>query len=168
MITFNVQAHNDNFYRGHRPANGHGNCWSDERRDALVFTIDQARKLVETWPGRLKIVIAIQAVPMNAGDFERELFCAGGGNWYHWPHRDRLRRQMKCCHGDEHITMMAEQRRCDCGAVADERDRWYDPASGTMLDTDLVLGNEGTVVSICDDLETFCDELGIEMEEDDE
>lgn len=81
MITFCVQALNGNFYRGHRPANGHGNCWADEA-DALVFTIEQARKLVEAWPGNLRIVISADSVPMTDEQFRHELFCARGGGWF--------------------------------------------------------------------------------------
>lgn len=85
MITFNAQAHNGNFYRGHEPANGYGNCWGDEEV-ALVFTIEQARRLYQAWPGRLKIVIAVKAVPMTDAEFEHELFCARGGTWYGYLH----------------------------------------------------------------------------------
>ncbi len=141
MITFNVQAHNKNYYRGHEPANGHGNCWAGEQDEALVFTIDQARKLVAAWPGFLKIVISVRSYPMTDREFRRELFCAGGGNWYHWPHIDRLRRQMACDHAV--TTLVRKKAICSgCAAAADagaDR-RWYDPISGTMLDDDLVLG----------------------------
>ncbi len=81
MITFNVQAHNGNYYRGHEPSNTYGNCWGDEK-DALVFTIEQARSLVEAWRGYLKIVISISAEPISDLAFRRELFCAKGGSWY--------------------------------------------------------------------------------------
>lgn len=33
------------------------------------------------------------------------------------------------------------------------------------LDDAFIFVNEGTVVAICDDLETFCDEMGVEMED---
>ena len=81
MITFNVQADNGNYYRGHEPVNGYGNCWGDEEV-ALVFTIEQARELVEAWPGHLNIVISVKSVPMTDETFGRELFCIGGGSWY--------------------------------------------------------------------------------------
>ena len=32
------------------------------------------------------------------------------------------------------------------------------------LDDAFIFVNEGTVISICDDLETFCNEIGVEME----
>ncbi|MCK5617062.1 hypothetical protein KAR91_85155 [Candidatus Pacearchaeota archaeon] len=143
MITFNIQAHNNNYYCGHKPCNGHGNCWASLEADALVFTLDQARKVVTAWPGFLKIVIAIGSVPMTGPDFERELFCAGGGSWYHYPHLDRLRRQMGCDHAV--TTVVKGVKICDACAAAvavDEGNRWYDPVSGTMLDNDLVLGVE--------------------------
>jgi len=82
MITFNVQARNGNYYRGHEPKNGSGNCWDDEQGNALVLTIDQARTLVEAWPGFLNIVISVKSVPMTDADFKHELFCARGGTWY--------------------------------------------------------------------------------------
>ena len=83
MITFNMQAGNGNYYRGHEPANGYGNCWGDEEV-ALVFTIEQARELVSAWRGFLKIVIAVSSIPVSDGVFKRELFCAKGGRWYDW------------------------------------------------------------------------------------
>ena len=65
MITFNIQAGNGNYYRGHEPANGCGNCWCGEEKDALVFTIEQARELVSAWRGFLKIVIAVSSIPAS-------------------------------------------------------------------------------------------------------
>lgn len=84
MITFNVQSHNGNFYRGHEPSNSHGNCWcgEEERDDALVFTIEQVRELVEAWSHYLNIVISVSAEPISDELFKRELFCAKGGCWY--------------------------------------------------------------------------------------
>lgn len=80
MITFNVQAHNGNYYRGHEPSNL-GNCWTGDEAHALVLTIEQARALVQAWPGR-KIVVSVRAEPVSDERFAQELFCAGGGNWY--------------------------------------------------------------------------------------
>lgn len=83
MITFNVQARNGNYYRGHEPCNEHGNCWSRDAEDALVFTIKQARKLGSAWGWTgLHIVISMKAEPMGHYAFLKELFCAQGGNWY--------------------------------------------------------------------------------------
>lgn len=83
MITFCVQAHNGNYYRGHEPKNGFGNCWADSGSDALVFTIEQARELVAAWRGYLNIVIAVSSVPpLTDEQFKHELFCARGGTWY--------------------------------------------------------------------------------------
>ena len=82
MITFNIQAHNGNYYRGHKPANKHGNCWSGEQEDALVFTIEQARELVKAWQGYLEIVISVAAEPISDDQFKHELFCSKGGRWY--------------------------------------------------------------------------------------
>ena len=141
MITFNVQAHNNNYYCGHKPCNGHGNCWTGKQDEALVFTIDQARKLVTAWTGcGLNIVISVRSVPMTEASFERELFCASGGQWYHWPHLDRLRLQMKCEHKE--TTIVRAITICSDCAAAMSAGRWYDPVSGTMLDNDLVLGVE--------------------------
>lgn len=81
MITFNIRAHNGNFYRGHEPSNSHDNCWGDEY-DALVFTIEQARQLVEAWRRYLEIVISVKAESIPDKQFKRELFCAKGGSWY--------------------------------------------------------------------------------------
>jgi len=82
MITFNVQAHNGNYYRGHEPSNRYGNCWCVEQDGALVFTIEQARSLVEAWRSFLKIVVSVSAEPISAEAFKHELFCAKGGRWY--------------------------------------------------------------------------------------
>jgi len=84
MITFNLQAHNGNYYRGHEPSNGSGNCWSGEEELALSFTIEQARKLAKIWRGHMNIVISLEAEAMTDEAFERELFCADGGSWYAW------------------------------------------------------------------------------------
>ena len=84
MITFNVQAPNGNYYRGHAPSNDHGNCWTSKSSNALVFTLDQARKLVKTWGHYLKIVISVESKPMSKKAFQRELFCAKGGDWYEY------------------------------------------------------------------------------------
>ncbi len=80
MITFNVQANTGNYYRGQEPSTKYGTCWSEERDDALVFTIEQARSLVEAWRGYLKIVISVSAEPISNKIFEHELFCAKGRN----------------------------------------------------------------------------------------
>lgn len=82
MITFNIQAHNNNYYRGHKPSNKYGNCWCTKQEDALVFTIEQARELAKAWKNYLQITIALSANPMKQTDFEHELFCAKGGSWY--------------------------------------------------------------------------------------
>ena len=80
-ITFNVQAHNGNYYIGHEPANGKGNCWGDQK-DALVFTIEQARELIKVWARYLTIVIAVESVPIIDEYFQTELYCIRGGSWY--------------------------------------------------------------------------------------
>ena len=82
MITFNIQANNSNYLCSHGPSNNHVSCWTGEECKALVFTIEQARELVNTWPGFLKIVIAVYATPISDEDFKHELFCAKGGSWY--------------------------------------------------------------------------------------
>lgn len=134
MITFNVRANNGNYYRGHEPSNS-GNCWSDEER-ALVMTIQQARKLVRVWPSYLNIVISVKAEPITDEQFERELFCASGGSWYLWPHIADLQKQLDCEH--ETVTGAKSKVICsDCAAAAGRDRRWYDPRSGTMLDSKL-------------------------------
>ncbi len=84
MITFNIQAHNGNYYRGHEPSNKYGNCWcsKQEQENALVFTIEQTRELTKVWKGHLQIIIALSSNPMEQADFEHELFYAKGGRWY--------------------------------------------------------------------------------------
>jgi len=139
MITFNVQAHNSNYYIGHEPSNHSGNCWGDEDH-ALVLSIEQARALVEAWPGQMKIVISVKMSQMSPDAFERELFCARGGCWYVWPHRDRLIKQMACSH--ENVIYPDDQSPAcceDCGARHSGDRHWYDPTSGTMLNGELVL-----------------------------
>lgn len=81
MITFNIRAHNGNYYRGHAPSNSYGNCWGDEK-DAVVFTIEQARELVAAWRGYLGIVISVKSEAISDEIFQHEIFCAKGGSWY--------------------------------------------------------------------------------------
>ncbi len=81
MITFNIQANNGNFYRGHKPSNDHSNCWTEEQEEALTFTIEQARELAKAL-GFLKIVIALSAESISESEFKREMFCSMGGSWY--------------------------------------------------------------------------------------
>ncbi len=82
MITFNLRAHNGNYYCGHEPSNDHG-VWGDQDH-ALVLSIEQARAMAKAWRGHLNIIIAIESEAMAETDFHREVFCAGGGNWYDW------------------------------------------------------------------------------------
>lgn len=83
MITFNLRAHNGNYYRGHEPSNHSGNCWSDLEH-ALTFSIGQAREIANAWKGHMNIVISLSSEPMTDKAFEREVFCAKGGNWFDW------------------------------------------------------------------------------------
>lgn len=86
MITFNIQARNGNYYRGHEPSNKSSNCWIDTVDDAMTFTIDQAREIVKAWKwNHLNIVIALSSEPISPDLFHRELFCARGGDWYDYP-----------------------------------------------------------------------------------
>jgi len=49
MLTFNLQADiTGNYYRGHEPRNGEGNCWTTHANLALVLTLEQVRKLRAT------------------------------------------------------------------------------------------------------------------------
>ena len=132
MITFNLQARNGNYYIGHEPSNNSGNCWGDEK-DALVLTIDQARILAEACPSHMRIVISVKSEPMGRDEFLREAYCAMGGNWYHYPHRDRLAKMVKC---DHH---MRGQKCKLCGALAHDGGYWYDPITGVKIMGDLKL-----------------------------
>lgn len=80
MITFNLQARNGNYYRGHEPSNSSGNCWTGKRSNALTFTIEQARQLSANH--YLNIVIAIEPCPISDALFKKEVFCLSGGRWY--------------------------------------------------------------------------------------
>jgi hypothetical protein len=84
MLTFNLQAHNDNYYGGHEPGRGNGgSLWQSEPEKALCLTLQQARAICKIW--RLRIVIAYDAVPTypeGDGRFRQELFCAArAGSW---------------------------------------------------------------------------------------
>lgn len=135
MITFNVRARNGHFYCGHEPGHVSGNCWGDEDK-ALVLTLNQARRLCRVWPGYLKIEIAVKSIPIADEHFEQELFCASGGEWYLWRHLKRLQRQLSCKHKE--VTVVRGKTICSACAGAHHQDRcWYDPVSGTMLDSKL-------------------------------
>ncbi len=133
MLTFNLKSRrNDNFYRGHAPGNDSSNCWSG-RKNALVFDIEQARKIVAAWRGSMEIVIAVVADPaVDDREVDRELFCIRGGNWHWFRHRLRLGRMKACSHrGDDRCKL--------CGARwslggAD----WYDPETGATITEELV------------------------------
>jgi hypothetical protein len=136
MITFNIQARNGNYFRGHEPCNGHSGPWATEAEDALVLTIDQARAIVEVWPSYLNIVIAPKAEPISSEQFDRELFCASGGRWYTWPHREILGRRIKCSHN--WVCIVEKPNFClDCGAKRAEGGYWYCPTTGATLTGDL-------------------------------
>ncbi len=84
MITFNLQANNKNYYRGHEPSNNSGNCWTGDECRALSFSIEQARTMAKAWRGHLNIIISLNAEAISDSEFQREVFCAGGGNWHDW------------------------------------------------------------------------------------
>jgi len=87
MITFNLQAHNGNYYRGHEPCNHSGNCWTDEEVFAMVFTIDQVRKIMahdSAVSSNLNITISIKSNPITDDECDREIFCLDGGYYYDW------------------------------------------------------------------------------------
>lgn len=137
MITFNLKAHNNNYYRGHEPSN-RGNCWDDEEH-ALTFSIEHARQIASAWPGHIGIVISVKDTPITDEAFERELFCAAGGEWHIWPHRKHLNKQMMCSHDDVFLKNGDTVTCKDCEARHTGDSRWYDPKSGTMLDSSLKL-----------------------------
>ena len=57
QLTFNLQARNGNYYCGNKPKPYVGNCWCNNRSQALVFTLEEARNMLNRWPG-CNIVIA--------------------------------------------------------------------------------------------------------------
>lgn len=136
MITFNLQANNGNYYIGHEPSNHSGNCWGDESH-ALVLTIDQARALACAWPGYMKIVVAMKSEPLTSEQFLRELFCASGGKWYLWPHREKLTEQKACQHLA--VNDLGKVKTCGaCGAASNREGHWYNQETGVTLEKGLV------------------------------
>ncbi len=136
MITFSLQSgRTGNFYRGHEPSNVSSNCWADQD-DALVLTIEHARALAAAQHGGLNIVISVKAELTFTTDgyfFQRELFCAAGGDWYVFPHRCRLASMLKC---DHH----REGNKCKhCGAhwCNAAVGYWYDSITGRTLNEEL-------------------------------
>ncbi len=89
MLTYNIQAQNGNFYRGHKPSNHFGNCWASvhDRDHALVFTIAQARDIITCKSVVCRdanIVISIKYNPISDDECNREIFCLSGGYYYDW------------------------------------------------------------------------------------
>ena len=135
MVTFNLEAtRSGNYYRGHAPSNSSANCWSD-RKHALVFTLEQARKIAAVWSGSMNIVVAVVDTPaVNDDVVEHELFCIRGGNWYWFRHRERLS-VMKAC--DHHMTA---DHCTHCGAFWSRAGAgyWFDSTTGATLNEELV------------------------------
>ena len=98
MLTFNIQAYNRNYYRGHEPSNSYGNCWTGESNDALCLTIEQTRDIIDAmrlnqFCGSCKIEIALSAEPISPDACKREIFCLNGGHWGDYkraPRRSKL------------------------------------------------------------------------------
>ena len=90
MLTFNLKSDiNGNYFRGSEPDNKHSNCWSTHANCALVFTIDQVRK-IRAAIGRGGIVIEpTNRQPLGDEEFDRELSCLGIGSWH--DHRKGLK-----------------------------------------------------------------------------
>ncbi len=133
MLTFNLKARGSgNFYCGHAPGNGSSNCWSD-RPHALVLNIEQARKIVAALWGGMNIEIAVLNLPVISEDhLGRELFCIRGGDWYRWPHRERLGKMVGCHH-------FRSGPRCErCDASWSRSGYWYDSMTGTTINEELV------------------------------
>ena len=85
MLTFNIQAPNTNYYRGHRPSNKSSNCWICDKEDALNVSIEQARVLLEIkWISNCNVVISLSSTPISDEECEQELFCLNGGRWYEY------------------------------------------------------------------------------------
>ncbi len=81
MLTFNIQAGNKNYYRGHKPSNHYGNCWGD-RKSALPFSIDQARewmRVSKMWTIHHIVIDVEHESPISSYAWEREKFCLDGG-----------------------------------------------------------------------------------------
>ena len=134
MWTFNLEAsRTGNFYSGHEPGNHSSNCWSD-RENALVLSLEQARELWTHWKGT-KIVIEVTDKPsMSPYDFDHELFCVRGGNWYHYRHRSRLTKMKGCSHhlhGDS-------CKYCGANWCGGADGYWYDSITGTTINEELV------------------------------
>ena len=85
MLTFNLRSDiNGNYFRGHEPVNSVSNCWSTHGDEALVFTLEQVRK-IRAALGRGSIVIEpTDADPLTDVQFDKELWCVepNGGSWY--------------------------------------------------------------------------------------
>ena len=139
-VTFSLEAgSSNNFYRGHEPSNSSANCWGSEDA-ALVLTIDQARALAAAWHGnRMQIVISLkeEVTFADATDgFERELFCCAGGDWYVWPHRERLAAMVRC----NHSRVADRCEHCDAswyGGPGSVQGYWYDSISGRTINEEL-------------------------------
>ena len=87
MITFNLQADNGNYYRGHKPDNCHGNCWVSERRHALTLTLEQSRRMVDhksNCCSQVDIIIATESEPISDEECDREMFYLDGGCYYNY------------------------------------------------------------------------------------
>ena len=91
MITFNLQAPNKNYYRGHRPSNTSSNCWASDVRHALVLTIEQSRRLIghsSCITSGLHIIVSVCATPIPNLECDREMFCLDGGYYYDFDKRE--------------------------------------------------------------------------------
>jgi hypothetical protein len=136
-VTFSLEAGScNNFYRGHEPHNRYANCWGDED-DALVLTIEQARALAAAWHGnRMRIVVSLkeEVTFADATDgFEREMFCAAGGEWFAFPHRERLAKMVRC----DHLVLANRCKHCGALWCGDHGGFWYDGRTGRTIDEEL-------------------------------
>ena len=76
MLTFNLQSDiNGNYFRGNKPSNSAGNCWSTHQSRALVLTLAQVRKLRAVLGRGTVVIDPTDTPPLTAEVFDRELYC---------------------------------------------------------------------------------------------
>lgn len=75
-ITFNLQsAITRNYFRGSKPSNDAGNCWTTHASCALVFTIAQVRKMRASLSHGSIIIEPTDREPLTDLQFDHELYC---------------------------------------------------------------------------------------------
>ncbi len=156
MITFNLQVeHNGNWFCGFEPSEDRLGPWAGEQCEALVLTIEQAREIALNWSGcSLRFEIAYTGTPITDERFQQELFCVRDGEWH-----DYRKPCEPICDGP-----------CkNCGGLMSGK--WYavdygdeDNLRYNGLDNMFEHIRSGSVVCVTDDLETWCDEMEIDID----